>query len=155
MIKNEEKTVKNKNYKIYKNYKKGNIEILFLTVLIFCIIIIISITYILYIQINTFVYPIKQDLFYIVQNSYMSLNKEKLSYYEYDINQEILNEKVSKIIKLNYNNVDLEYLKYNKESGNVEIVVVVEIKPFVLSSQIGNIKLKIKDNIKLKMMEVE
>jgi len=145
--------IKTKNQ--INNYKKGSVELLFLTILFFFIIILTSVTYILYVQINAFVYPIKQDLFYIVQNSYMSLDKEKLSYYEYDIDQEVLNEKVSKIIKLNYNNVDLEDLKYNKESGNVEIVVVINIKPLVLSSQIGNIKLKIKDTIKLKMMEVE
>jgi hypothetical protein len=145
----ENKTTKN------KTNKKGNIEILFLTLVIFFLMVVFSVLYILYVQINTFVYPIKQDLFYIVQNAYLSLNKDELSYYNYDIDEYVLNDKVAQVIKLNYDDVNLESLKYNKNTKNVEVIVNIKIKPIVLSNKIGNITLKVKDNIKLKMMEVK
>lgn len=146
------KNIKNKKT---KTNKKGNIEILFLTLIVFFLIVIFSVLYILYVQINTFVYPIKQDLFYIVQNAYLSLNKDELSYYNYDIDEDVLNDKVAQIINLNYDNVNLVSLKYNKITRNVDIIVNIKIKPVVLSNKIGDINLKVKDNIKLKMMEVK
>lgn len=138
-----------------KTNKKGNVEILFLTLIVFFLMVVFSVLYILYVQINTFVYPIKQDLFYIVQNAYLSLNKDELSYYNYDIDEYVLNDKVAQIIKLNYDDVNLESLRYNKNTKNVEVIVNIKIKSIVLSNKIGNINLKVKDNIKLKMMEVK
>lgn len=137
------------------NFKKGSIETFFMAILFIVMIISMSVIYILYIQINTYVYPIKQDIFYIVQNAYISLNKEKLSYYEYDINEFELNERITELMNLNHNNVNVEKIEYNENSNEVEIIVLVNFKPILLTNQIGNVKLKIKDTIKLKMMEVE
>lgn len=136
-------------------FKKGNIEVFFITILFMILIISISVIYILYIQINTYIYPIKQDVFYIVQNSYMSLNKEKLSYYEYDVDVEELNQRIKNLIELNYDNVEIEKINYNVDLNKIEITISVNIKPILLTNQIGNINLKINDTIKLKMMEVK
>ncbi len=136
-------------------FKKGNIEVFFITILFMILIISISVIYILYIQINTYIYPIKQDVFYIVQNSYMSLNKEKLSYYEYDVDAEELNQRIKNLIELNYDNVEIEKINYNGDINKIEITILVNIKPILLTNQIGNINLKINDTIKLKMMEVK
>lgn len=136
-------------------FKKGNIEVFFITILFMILIISISVIYILYIQINTYIYPIKQDVFYIVQNSYMSLNKEKLSYYEYDVDAEELNQRIKNLIELNYDNVEIEKINYNVDLNKIEITISVNIKPILLTNQIGNINLKINDTIKLKMMEVK
>lgn len=136
-------------------FKKGNIEVFFITILFMIMIISISVMYILYIQINTYIYPIKQDVFYIVQNSYMSLNKEKLSYYEYDVDAEELNQRIKNLIELNYDNVEIEKINYNGDLNKIEVTVLVNFKPVLLTNQIGNINLKINDTIKLKMMEVK
>lgn len=136
-------------------FKRGSIETFFIAILFILMIIAMSVIYILYIQINTYIYPIKQDIFYIVQNAYMSLNKEKLSYYEYDINEFELNERITELMNLNYNNVNVEKIEYNENSNEIEIIVLVNFKPILLTNQIGNVKLRIKDTIKLKMMEVE
>ena len=136
-------------------FKKGNIEVFFITILFMILIISISVIYILYIQINTYIYPIKQDVFYIVQNSYMSLNKEKLSYYEYDVDVEELNQRIKNLIELNYDNVEIEKINYNGDLNKIEVTILVNFNPILLTNQIGNVNLRINDTIKLKMMEVK
>ena len=54
--------------------KKGNIEVTFLSMIFVFLIIVLMIVYFLHMQINLQIYPIKQDIFYIVQNSYFSMD---------------------------------------------------------------------------------
>lgn len=135
--------------------RKGSIEIVFLTFII-CIFIILSfIVYILYVQITTYVIPIKQDLFYIVQNSYFSLNQNKLEYEDYIVNNNELRKRVHKILSINHPEVILSNIYYNYNNNKIYVEIIINIKPIVLGEYIKNIKIKIKDTIKLKMMEVK
>lgn len=133
----------------------GNVEIIFL-MFIFSILIIVSfILYTIYVQINTYIIPIKQDLFYIVQNSYFSLSQSNLEYNDYAVDNNKLKDRVSKILKLNYPNVTLNNINYNYSENKVYVEVIVNVNPVVLSNYIGNIKIKMKDVVKLKMLEVK
>jgi len=137
------------------NNKKGNAEIVFLVFVVTILIIFLFIIYILYIQITTYIIPIKQDLFYIVQNSYFALNQIKLEYQDYYINEGELKGKIYSILKTNYPKARINYVKYDYNVNKVRIEVIVPIKPVILQDYIGDINFKIRDNIKLKTMEVK
>lgn len=136
--------------------KKGNIEIIFLTCFILATFIILSSIYILYVQINSIIYPIKQDIFYIVQNAYFSINKDKLAYYVYSVDEKILKSKIEELIKLNYpnKNIEISEISYNNDKNTVDIELTLKMDPLILKEKINKISINIKDSIKLKMMEV-
>lgn len=137
--------------------KLGSAQILILMIIIIIFLITISIIILLYFQINKIVYPIKQDLFYIVQNSYLSIDKENLSMSNYKIDSEILKYKIEQLMINRYPNtkVILKSIKYDDINNKVNIEIILDIEPIVLKSNIKTIKLLIKDTIKLNEMEVE
>lgn len=136
------------------NKKSGHVEIIFLMLFITIIIVLVFSIYILYTQIVTNITPIKQDLFYIVQNSYLSLNKNDLEYNEYSIDNSTLEERVGKVLENNHSNCKLESISYDINSNIVHVRIVINIEPIILNNYIGNLQLFIEDDIKLKMMEV-
>ncbi len=127
-------------------YKNGSIGIIFI-----CFIFIIFISIFFYIfflnyKINIKVYRIKQDIDNIVQNVILSFNQEELSYNNYIINEEDMIYRVGKIMELSYKEASLEYLSYNKEDNEVNIVVSVNID--------NENKVCIKHKVKVKLMQV-
>lgn len=136
--------------------KKGNIYVVCLTLFILIITIITFMILMLNVQINTEIYAIKQDLFYIVQNSLLSLNDNELSYGVYLVDEKELKERISSIIKNNYGGkATLENIKYLEGENRVYIEVLLNLEPIVLSSKIGNVKLKVNDEVKLKLLETD
>lgn len=136
--------------------KKGNIYIVCLTLFILIITIITFMILMLNVQINTEIYAIKQDLFYIVQNSLLSLNDNELSYGVYLVDEKELKERISSIIKNNYDGkATLENIKYLEGENRVYIEILLNLEPIVLSSKIGNVKLKVNDEVKLKLLETD
>jgi flagellar basal body-associated protein FliL len=138
-----------------KTSKKGNVQIVFLTLVIILILFLLSISYILYFQINSCIYGIKQDIFYIVQNLYLSLNSDELKMYNYVVDKAKMKEKVETLIKTNYDNVEIENLIYDEDNNYVILDIKITIKPVALSKKIGYLKLRLREKVKLKMMEVE
>ncbi len=134
--------------------KKGSVEIIALCVMMLILIIIFISIYLLYLQINTYVYPIKEDIYYIVQNSFLSLSKEELAYSNYFVDEELMFKKVDTILKLNHKEAELKSLKYNVDNNYVDVEIVINIKPVIMYKKIGNIKLKLNDRVKIKLMEV-
>ena len=135
--------------------KTGNVEIIFLMFIITVLIIFSFVIYVLYVQITTYIIPIKQDVFYIVQNSYLALNQNNLEYDDYVINSNELEHKVNVILKKNHPEAKVITILYDYNKNKVYIEIVINIKPIVLGDYIGNMNIKIKDEIKLKMMEVK
>lgn len=137
--------------------KKGSIVLIFLSLTFIIFIIFFSIIYILYIQINIQTYKVKQDIFYIVQNAYISLNQDNLQYYNYKINSDILNQKIASIIKLNYakENVVIKELKYNEKNNKVHIELILKVKPLAFLEVIKEANIILKEDVKLKNMEVK
>lgn len=132
--------------------KKGSIEIIFLCfAVVFGVFIFFSI-YLLYSKININIYRVKQDLFNIVQNAVVSFDKEELSYNNFCIDEEQLIKNIEKVISLNYNNVKLNYINYDKKENNIYITVEVDLK---LSKWNINDKVKITECVKLDMMEIK
>lgn len=136
------------------NKKNGHIEIIFLLFILIIMSIFIFSLYILHTQIATSIIPIKQDLFYIVQNSYLSLQESNLEYNQYIIDNALLKERVGSILEKNYSNCRLENISYDLNNNSVHVEVIASIKPVILDGYIGNLNLNIKDDVKLKMMEV-
>jgi cell division protein FtsL len=129
--------------------------ILAITVIIMCIILVAI--FLLYIQINSCIYNVKSDLFYIAQNAYIAANSSELAYSNYEIDDELLQEKITEILVLNHpkykfvvNKIQYEYI-----SNNVLLDINLLVEPIVLNKLIGNISLNIKENVKLKLMEVK
>lgn len=139
------------------NKKRGNILFIMVFIGFVLIILILMQVYILYIQINSFVYPIKQNIFYIVQNTYFSIDKESLKYYDYKVNEDLMIKKINSIIKLNYNNcVSINDIKYDYLKNEIKINYTVHFSPIVFKNIIGKTKdINFEDNIKLKNMEVK
>ena len=138
------------------NNKRGSIEIFILSITIIFMVIILTITFLLYIQINSCIYNVKTDLFYIAQNAILAVNYDELAYSNYEINDEMLKEKITTLLHLNYPNYNFNVneIRYEHLTSSVLIDINLQIKPIALRNLIGDITLKIKDNVKLKLMEV-
>lgn len=137
------------------NGKRGNIYIISVSLFIVVLVFLTFTILMLNIQINSKIYSVKQDLFYIVQNSLLSLNNNDLALSYYDIDQQKLFDRISIIINKNYNGtVTLDKVVYNKVQNKVYIEVILKLKPIVFENRIKEVKLKIKDEVKLKLLEI-
>ena len=134
--------------------KKGNIEVTFLSMIFVFLIIVLMTVYFLHMQINLQIYPIKQDIFYIVQNSYFSMDINELAFNNYVVDEKILKEKIQNLININYDNVVIEQLEFDKNIKKVKIKLKVSVSPIILKNYIGDINIIIYDEIKLKTMNV-
>ncbi len=134
--------------------KKGNIEVTFLSMIFVFLIIVLMTVYFLHMQINLQIYPIKQDIFYIVQNSYFSMDINELAFNNYVVDEKILKEKIQNLININYDNVVIEQLEFDKNIKKVKIKLKVSVSPIILKNYIGDINIIIYDEIKLKTMDV-
>ena len=134
--------------------KKGNIEVTFLSMIFVFLIIVLMTVYFLHMQINLQIYPIKQDIFYIVQNSYFSMDINELAFNNYVVDEKILKEKIQNLININYDNVVIEQLEFDKNIKKVKIKLKVSVSPIILKNYIGDINIIIYDEIKLKTMGV-
>lgn len=137
-----------------RKLKNGYFEIFFLSIFIVFILIIFTGIVILKLQINSYVYPLKEDIFYIVQNAIISCNENSLSNFDYVIDENLMKEKVDKILIENYKNAKLVSIKYNKLKNVVYGKIEVEIVPMIFSL---NNKCKVGFNyeVKLKMLDVK
>lgn len=134
--------------------KKGNIEVTFLSMIFVFLIIVLMIVYFLHMQINLQIYPIKQDIFYIVQNSYFSMDINELAFNNYVVDEKILKEKIQNLINIDYDNVVIEQLEFDKNIKKVKIKLKVSVSPIILKNYIGDINIMVYDEIKLKTMDV-
>ena len=134
--------------------KKGNIEVTFLSMIFVFLIIVLMTVYFLHMQINSQIYPIKQDIFYIVQNSYFSMDINELAFNNYVVDEKILKEKIQNLININYDNVVIEQLEFDKNIKKVKIKLKVSVSPIILKNYIGDINIMVYDEIKLKTMDV-
>ena len=134
--------------------KKGNIEVTFLSMIFVFLIIVLMTVYFLHMQINLQIYPIKQDIFYIVQNSYFSMDINELAFNNYVVDEKILKEKIQNLININYDNVVIEQLEFDKKIKKVKIKLKVSVSPIILKNYIGDINIMVYDEIKLKTMDV-
>jgi|GEM_PF-2411740 len=139
------------------NNKKGSVEIFILLISVMIMLIMLVVIFLLYIQINSSVFNVKSDLFYIAQNAYIAADYEELAYSNYQINENVLQEKIIQLLELNHPNYNfvINKIKYEYIDKNVLIDINLLIEPIVLSNLIGNITLNIKENVKLKLMEVK
>ncbi|MDD2376869.1 MAG: hypothetical protein PHD15_05490 [Clostridia bacterium] len=139
------------------NNKKGSIEIFILTITLMMMFIILTIIFLLYVQINSCVFNVKSDLFYIAQNAYLAVDYKELAYSDYEINEPMLKEKIILLLHLNYPNYNfhINEIKYEHVSKSVLIDINLLIQPIVLNNLIKIFSLNIKENVKLKLMEVK
>jgi len=139
------------------NSKRGSLEIFILFITVIIMFIILTIIFLLYIQINSCVFNIKSDLFYIAQNAYIAADYEELAYSNYEIDVQILEEKIVHLLELNHPNYKfcINKIEYEYISKNVLIDINLLIEPIILNGLIGNISLNIKESVKLKLMEVK
>lgn len=132
--------------------KKGSIEIIFMCFIVIFLMFVFFSIYLLYSKININVYRVKQDLFNIVQNAVLAFDKEELAYNNFEIDEEALIQRINKIITLNYDNVKLNYLSYDKSENKVYITVEVDLN---LSRWNLKDKVVINESVKLKMMRLD
>lgn len=139
------------------NRKRGSIEIFILAMFIIFTCIILSAIFLLYIQINSVIYSIKSDIFYIAQNGYLAADYQELAYSNYKIDNQILEEKIAQLIRLNHPNynIDINNIAYNQSTNNIIVDIDLVIEPIVMENIIGDITLNIRENVKLKLMEVK
>lgn len=134
-------------------FKEGNMYIIL--VFIFVMLLIILTTYAIYIhiKINKEIYPIKKDIFYIVQNAYLALDKEELAYYRYKVDKDEFRNKIIKLLELNYNEKEIKVkkLEYDEIDNEVEIYISFEVD--ILNGHKKEVS--IKERVKLSLMEVE
>ena len=135
--------------------KKGFSSILSILSIAITIIVVIITLFIMYIfQINFEIYKVKKDLFYIVQNVYISLDQNEIIYNNYSFNIEKMEEKIQLLINENLNNsenVKIENLSY--ENNYINIKLSISINPII--NIFDKTKIIIEDKIKIKLLEVK
>ena len=140
------------------SFKKGN-SIIIVMIFIFLIVFILSMLafYLLYYQSNLIISKVRQDMFYIVQNTSFSINKNNFKYYNYEIDENLMKQKINTLINLNYNGkVTINNIIYDYSKNAVNISYTIHFKPVVFTSIIGNTKdINLSDQIKIKSMEVK
>lgn len=137
--------------------KKGN-GIIIVMIFIFLLFFILSMIsfYILHFELNLIIDKVKQDVFYIVQNAFFSINKSDFKYYSYGIDEIVMKQRINSLINLNYNDkVKINSIKYDYVKNTVYIKYEIEFDSVVFRNAIGNKKITLEDNIKLKSMEVK
>jgi len=137
--------------------KRGN-GIIIVMIFIFLLFFILSMIsfYILHFESNLIIDKVKQDVFYIVQNAFFSINKNDFKYYSYKIDENLMKQRINSLIYLNYNDkVKVNSIKYDYAKNMVYIHYEIEFEPVVFKNDIGNRKITLEDNIKLKSMEVK
>lgn len=139
------------------NRKRGSIEIFILSIGIMIMCIILTAVFLLYIQINSCIYNVKSDLFYIAQNAYIAVNRDELIYSNYVIDNNLLEEKITYLLRQNYPNYNIKINKINYDylNNNIDLDINLLVEPLVLNKLIGKLNLNIKEKVKLKLMEVK
>ena len=135
--------------------KKGfsNILIVF-TIFIIISIIVIGLFIIYMFQINFEVYKVKKDLFYIIQNTYISLDKEELKYNRYVFDIDNMRKNTEELLSKNLiNDTNIEIEKFEYKNNIVSIVLNIKLKPIIKFIN-NEINIRVKENIKVKLMEV-
>ena len=82
----------------------------------------------------------------------MDINE--LAFNNYLVDEKILKEKIQNLININYDNVVIEQLEFDKNIKKVKIKLKVSVSPIILKNYIGDINIIIYDEIKLKTMDV-
>lgn len=121
-------------YKTIILNKKGNIVLALFPLFTILFIIILFIVIVIYSQIIIGVVNIKSDVFYIVQNSIIKLNKEELSYGQYIVNEQELKTEISDLVTKSYM-LDSNGNRINRDAGVLD-VVVDEVKYYTNSNEI-------------------
>ncbi len=126
-------------------------------VFLFSMVIIIYIFVILIFEIHTTsrITTIKKDLFYISQNCSLALDKERLEYNEYVMNDSLMRQIVTSILSKNYNDeVTLDDIKYDANNNTIFISVYVKLYPIINITKEKYIT-KVSAEYKLKLMGAE
>lgn len=100
--------------------KEGNVWIAIFPMFTILLIFIIFMVCIIYSQIIIGVVNIRSDIFYIVQNSIIKLNKEELSYGKYIVDKLELEEEISNLLLKNYM-LDSSGNKINRTCGILDV----------------------------------
>ena len=133
--------------------KKGSILIFSIYLGILIIILLISFLIILYIQLNTQILVLKEDIYYIVQDVISNKYFYDFSYFEFNIDNERIKNDINDV--LNERNVTAKILNivYDKKENVFLLDMKMLIKPIVFEDYIKEYKYNIKEKIKFKIME--
>ncbi len=117
-----------------KTNTKGNIVLALFPMFTILLIAILFAMSIIYSQILIGVINIKSDIFYIVQNSIVKLNKDEFSYGQYVIDEKELKQEISNLILKNYM-LDSKGNRINRSVGVLD-VVINEVKYYTKENEI-------------------
>lgn len=138
------------------NSKRGNILIIWICLAMVVVMFVFFNMYVLYSQVDLQINEVRKDIFYIVQNSFFSMDMNEFKYYSYKVDSNVMKDKISELIYLNYKNrVNVESVSYDFNNNNVLIKYNVNFYPVVFKNLIGeSLQFNFVDNVKLKNMEV-
>lgn len=115
-------------------YKKGNMVLALFPLFTILFIAVIFIAAVIYSQIIIGVVNIKSDVFYIIQNSIIKLNKENLRYGEYILDEIALKQEISNLVEKSYM-IDSNGNKVTRSAGVID-VIVNEVKYYTKESDV-------------------
>ena len=96
-----EKFIVLRNYNMV-NSKRGNILIIWICLAMVVVMFIFFNMYVLYSQVDLQINEVRKDIFYIVQNSFFSMDMNEFKYYSYKVDINVMKDKISELIYLNY-----------------------------------------------------
>lgn len=137
------------------NYKKANIMIFYLIIIIIITTLIFSVS-ILYIQIDLQLKSLRSDLEAIVKSCALkNCSKEDLKYYKYKFDLEEMKKNIQEIYDLKkVNNVVVEDLYYDKSDNKFVITLNINFKTLINFNNHKNINIYITQDVKFQLLEV-
>ena len=140
--------------------KSGIINI-WLTFLAVVIILFLTIIYLLYFQVGLIKNSIKEELYYALMNGQVFLYKDELVYSNYFIDKNKLEENLNLWVKetaktkININEIKINNLQTNTENSKLKLTIelIVSFKPIITLN--NNIKVKINDEIEIRVLELK
>ena len=145
---NSEKCIKN---------KQGNMII---SVGIIMLVLIFAVTFLLYYQVNIITESIRQDLFYVSNNSILSFDREQLSYGQYIIDKNKTKEIMEYLLNKNYEDGSVTDIKiidlnitYEKDKVRLNTKIKVKFKSVIAIGGKNEYEFKMKEQIKIALFE--
>ena len=147
--------MKSKNY--IKN-KQGNITVI--SVGLILIVIIFAVTFLMYYQINIITESIRQDLFYVSNNSLLSFDTSDLAYRKYTVDENKTKEIMQCLLNKNYSNGSITNIQitdlaitYEKNKVRLDTEIKVKFKSVITIAGKNQHEFKMKEQVKIALLE--
>ena len=139
--------------------KQGNMVI---AVGLIVLILIFTVTFLLYYQVNMITESIRQDLFYVSNSSLLSFDTSDLAYGKYTVDENKTKEIMEYLLNKNYQNGSVKEIKiinldvtYEKDKVRLDTEIKVKFESVITIGGKNGHEFKMKEQVKIALLEYD